>query len=261
MRSPFSSTSLYLARTHLNLRIAAIILLTIAAQGCTAQHAETQKAAPPAKIENPVKEGDLATVTLTAEAEARLGIQAAPVEFTGVTRTRTFGGEVVLPPDSAMIVSAPVAGTILAASGAAPAAGMTVKKGQPIFRLLPLLTPERDARSLAEKEVTDAQTRLETAKAKLDRAEQLLRDKAGSVRQVEEAREQLRLAESALKAAREKLERVIRSPLEADTSVAITSPEDGMIQKVHVGAGQKVAGSAAMFEIASLGSIWVRVPV
>jgi RND family efflux transporter MFP subunit len=223
--------------------------------------AEAQKSEPPAKVENPVKEGDLATVKLSPEAEARLGIRTAPVEYTSVTQTRTFGGEVVLPPDSAITVSAPVTGTILAAGSGAPSSGMTVRKGQQVFRVLPLLAPERDARTLAEKELGDAQTRFDAAKQKLDRAEQLLRDKAGSVRQVEEAREQLRLAESALKAAREKLERVIRSPMEADTSVAITSPDDGMIQKVHVGAGQKVAGSTALFEIASLSTVWVRVPV
>jgi RND family efflux transporter MFP subunit len=244
------------------MRIVAVIVFTIIASGCKAESAaEAEKPAPPVKIENPVKEGDLATVTLTPEAEARLGIQTAPVEYTGVTRSRTFGGEVVLPPDSAMIVGAPVAGTVLAVASAAPVAGMMVKKGQPIFHLLPLLPPERDARTLAEKEVADAQTRVDGAKMKLNRAEQLLRDKAGSVRQLEQAREELLLAESALKAAREKLERVLRSPLEADTPVAIPSPDDGMIQKIHVGTGQKVAGSAALFELVSLSSIWVRVPV
>lgn len=200
-------------------------------------------------------------MTLTPEAEARLGIRTAPVESRGVTRTRTYAGEVVLPPDSLMIVSAPVAGTILAGSSAAPVAGMMVKKGQQVFRLLPLLPPERDARTLAEKELADAETRFEGAKIRLERAEQLLRDKAGSVRQVDQAREELQLADSALKASRVKLERVLRSPLEADSSIAIISPDDGMIQKVHVGSGQKVAGSTAMFEIVSMAAIWVRVPV
>ncbi len=244
------------------MRIAAIFVLTILPSGCASQYAaETKKTSPPAKVENAVKEGDLATLTLTPEAEARVGIVTAPVEYIGVTRSRTYAGEVVLPPDSAITVSAPVAGTILAAPGTVPVTGMTVRKGQPVFRLLPLLPPERDARTLAEKEVADAQTRYEAARVKLDRAEQLLRDKAGSVKQVEQAREELQLAASALKAAREKLERVVRAPMEAETSVAIISPEDGMIQKVHVGAGQKVAGSAVMFEIASLNSVWVRVPV
>jgi RND family efflux transporter MFP subunit len=244
------------------MRIAAIVALIIFAPGCTSQQAaEDTKVAPAGKVVNPVKEGDLATVVLSPEAETRLGIATAPVEYASVTRSRTFGGEVVLPPDSAITVSAPVTGTILAAADSAPAAGMIVKKGQPIFRLLPLLPPERHARTMAERELTDAVTREAAAKQKLDRAEQLLRDKAGSERQVEEAREQLQLAESALKAARKKLERVVSLPLEADTSVAINSPEDGMVQKVHVAAGQKVAAPAVLFEIAGLNTTWVRVPI
>lgn len=262
MKSPDGAVSLYFSGVRFDLRVAGLVILMSAA-GCTTQKAaEAQKPAPPAKVENAVKEGDLATVTLTAEAEARLGIRTSPVEFTSAARERTFGGEVMLPPDSTRIVSAPVAGTILAgALGAAPDAGMTVKKGVAVFRLLPMLTPERDARSLAEKELTDAQTRVEGAKVKLYRAEQLLRDKAGSVRQVEQAREDLAIAEHALKAAREKVARVIRTPMDADISIPVIAPEDGMIQKVQAGTGQKVAGSAPLFEMASLASIWVRVPV
>ena len=262
MKSPDGAASHYFNRIRFDLPIVALAVLMMSAMGCsTQQAAEAQKPSPPAKVENPVKEGELATVTLATEAEARLGIRTAPVEYTGVARTRTYGGEVVLPPDSAIVVSAPVAGTLLAASGPAPVAGAMVKKGQHVFRLLPLLAPERDARTLAEKEVTDSETRLAFAKVRLDRAEQLLRDKAGSVKQVEQAREELALAESALKAAREKLERIRRSPLEADVSIALTAPDDGMIQKVHVGTGQKVAGSTALLEIASLNTVWVRVPV
>ncbi|MEK6325450.1 MAG: efflux RND transporter periplasmic adaptor subunit [Acidobacteriota bacterium] len=263
MNNRDNAVSHYLKRLRFDLRTAALVALTISAPGCgTPRAAEAQKPAAPAKVENAVKEGDLATVTLSPQAEARLGIRTAPVEFTSVTRTRTFGGEVVLPPDSTIVVSAPMAGTILAgASGSAPVAGMMLRKGQAVFRLLPLLAPERDARSLAEKELTDAQTRVDAARVKLDRAEQLLRDKAGSVKQVEQAREDLTLAEHALKAAREKKERILRAPLEGDTSIAVMAPEDGMVQKVHAGTGQKVAGSTPLFEIASLKSIWLRVPV
>jgi RND family efflux transporter MFP subunit len=254
--------------THFNnfsfgLRIALLIALMLSASACSTQHAaEMQKSSAPAKVENPVKEGELATLTLTTEAEARLGIRTSPIAYTDVSRSRTYAGEVTLPPDSTIMVSAPVAGTLnLVSSSSTPTVGMVVKKGQPIFRLSPFLSPERDARTLAEKELTDAETRFESAKVKLERAEQLLRDKAGSVRQVEQAREELQLAESALKAAREKLARINRSPLESDSSLIVIAPDDGMIQKVHVGSGQKVAASTALFEIASLNTLWVRVPV
>lgn len=262
MKNRDCSASHQIRRLSLGCRIAFAGALFFLTSSCTTDRVTAQNAQPPAKVENAVKEGDLPTVTVSPEAQARLGISIAPIEFTSVTHMRTFGGEVVLPPDSTIIVSTPMAGTIQAgASGAPPAAGAMVKKGQTIFRLLPMLQPERDARSIAEKELTDAQTRVDNSRIKLNRADELLREKAGSVKQVEQAREELALAESALKALREKLERVIRAPFAGDASVAIVAPEDGMVQKVHVATGQNVAASAPLFEIASLKSIWVRVPV
>ena len=243
-------------------RSAFLVVIALSAFGCSKQSADSQKPAPPAKVENSVKEDDLTTITLSPEAEARLGISTAPVEYANVTQTRTFGGEVVLPPDSAVTVSAPIAGTVLApASGRLPAAGITVSKGQPLLRLLPFLPPERDLRTQLEKDLADAQIRFASAKEKLVRAEQLLRDKAGSVKAVEQAQEEVALAESALKAAKERMERVLRSPLDAETALTVISPEDGMVQKVHVGTRQKVAASTPLIEIASLSPIWVRVPV
>jgi RND family efflux transporter MFP subunit len=138
---------------------------------------------------------------------------------------------------------------------------MTVRKGQVLFRLLPLIAPERDMRVLTEKEFAEARTRVYAASVRLDRAEQLLRDKAGSVRQVEQAREEVQLAESALKTAGEKMQRMVRAPMQADTSLEIAAPQTGMIQKVHVGTQQKVAASTPLLDISSLDSLWVRVPV
>ena len=69
---------------------------------------------PPAAVTTPVKEADLTTVKLTAQAEQRLGIQTVAVERRSVARTRTVGGEVVVPPGSQVVVSAPVAGTLQA---------------------------------------------------------------------------------------------------------------------------------------------------
>jgi RND family efflux transporter MFP subunit len=136
-----------------------------------------------------------------------------------------------------------------------------VRKGEEVFRLIPILAPERNLRPQAEKEVTDAQIRLDAAKTRLERAEQLLRDKAGSQKAVDQAKEEMALAESALKTAKEKLDRINASPLEGDTPVAVVAPQDAMVRKVNVGVGQKVAATTPLFEIASLNSIWVRVPV
>ncbi|HEY7547135.1 MAG TPA: hypothetical protein VID27_19735, partial [Blastocatellia bacterium] len=98
----------------LSLRLLMVFTIALLMAACTQEHADEKKAPPPAKVENAVKEGDLATITLSPEAESRLGIETAAVELISVSQTRTIGGEIVLPPDSTITVSAPVAGTVIA---------------------------------------------------------------------------------------------------------------------------------------------------
>ena len=222
--------------------------------------AEGQKPAPAAKVENAVKEADLPTVKLSAQAEARLGITAVPVTIERVAQSRTFAGEIVLPTDSTTSVAAPLGGT-LSAAGAAPAAGRLVRKGEVLFRLTPSLAPERDLRVQLERDIANAQTRVEAARLRFNRAEQLLRDRAGSQKNVDQMREELNLAENDLKAARERLERYEKSPVSADVAVVIPAPRDGMIQKVLANAGQLVTPGTPLVEVVSLDPVWIRVPV
>ena len=43
--------------------------------------------------------------------------------------------------------------------------------------------------------------------------------------------------------------------------MAVTSPRDGILQKIHVVSGQAVPASAALFEVIGLDTLWIRVPV
>lgn len=243
------------------LLIIAITILAIWLLGCgKPKAAEGQKTAPPAKVENAVKESDLATVKLTPQAEARLGVTTASVTIERVAQTRTFAGEIVLPPDRTISVSAPIGGT-LAANDPALVVGAFVRKGQSLFRIVPYLAPERDLRVQLERDVANAQTKVEAARERYNRAEQLLRDRAGSQKAVEQAREELNLAENELKAARERLERYEQAPIAADVAVIITAPRDGVIQKVFANPGQTVASGAPLFEVVDLSTMWIRVPV
>jgi membrane fusion protein, heavy metal efflux system len=221
--------------------------------------AESQKAAPAAKVENSVKESELATVKLSPKAEERLGIATVPVEVKSVAQTRIFAGEIVLPPDRAISVAAPVSGTL--AANAPLAIGQFVRNGQALFRITPLLPPERDLRVQLGRDVTNAQTRVDAAGVRLNRADQLLRDRAGSEKAVEQAREDLNLADNDLKAARERLDRYEKAPVSGDVAVTITAPRDGLIQKIFVSPGQTVSSSAALFEVVNYAVVWIRVPV
>ncbi len=146
----------------------------------------------PAKVMTPTREADLASLTLTVEAERRLGIATAAVERKPVRRTRLFGGDAVL----------------AARTGAG---GTGTNSGQSVFAILPALTPAdlvRLAQSQVEADglVAQARVTLELAKVALVRAEQLLRDQAGSARSVDEARAQFGNAEANLTTARERRE-------------------------------------------------------
>ena len=230
--------------------------------GCRDSTVSAVTPVPPAKVANGgVKETDLATITLTEEAERRLGIETAAAEEKPGRRLDTWAGEVVVPPDQALLVTAPAAGTVVLAGSGFPPIGSPVRRGQVLLQLTPLVGAERDLRVSVESDVTAAQTRVDAARARYERSERLLKDRVGSVKAKEAAQEELALAETALAAARARLDRLNRIPLEADVKAAIPSPQDGILKKVHVAAGQMVPAGAALFEVERLSTVWIRVPV
>lgn len=253
------------ARSHATSFKALLILAVTTSlfwlSGCAKpKAAESHQSTPQAKVENAVKESDLAVIKLSPQAETRLGIITTPVAVEMIAQTRTFAGEITLPPDRMTNVAAPVNGT-LSADVAPLNVGTFVRKGQPLFRLTPFLMPERDLRVQIGRDIAAAETRVEAARLRYNRAEQLLRDRAGSEKNVQQAREELDLAENDLKTARARMERFEAAPIAADVAVAISAPRDGIIQKVFTNPGQTVAAGAPLFEVVNLASVWVRVPV
>jgi membrane fusion protein, heavy metal efflux system len=112
-----------------------------------------------------------------------------------------------------------------------------------------------------DREITSAQTRVEAARVRYNRAEQLLRERAGSEKAVEQAREDLNLAENDLRAAQARLEQFEKEPASADVTITIAAPRDGIVHKVLASGGQTVASGAPLFEVADLSTIWIKVPV
>jgi RND family efflux transporter MFP subunit len=240
--------------------LSVIVIGALLIASCNGNESDsTSKPAPPVKVEAPVTEASLTTVTLTPEAEKRLGIQTAVVERRAVGRTRTVGGEVIAPPGAETVVTAPVAG-ILEAPGAMPVPGTTVAQGRAIFRLIPLAPSERDARVDAERAVEEAMARQQAAATKLQRAERLARDGAGSRRAVEEAQAEFAIAEADLKAARERLTLSQRSNATL-RGVTLEAPYTALVRNVHATAGQTVAAGAPLFDLVRLDTVWVRVPL
>ena len=96
----------------------------------------------PATVKKTAKEDQFNTITLQPEAEANLKIKLGTVETKEMTRHRSYNGEVTIPTGQAILVAAPLSGALRAVSAKPLRAGDPVKKGQPIFQLFPILTPE-----------------------------------------------------------------------------------------------------------------------
>jgi RND family efflux transporter MFP subunit len=216
--------------------------------------------AAPATVAHRVAEGELTTVTLTPEAEARLAIETRPLVRRAVPRTRELGGEVVAPPGNAALLQAPVAGTVRAIARL-HAAGTRVRRGDVLARLVPIAPVDRDLRAQASQLVASAAARLDVATARAARAATLAQDRAGSVRAAEEAAAEREIARASLAAARRRASQLGSSPLDADVSFTLRAPADGVVRQVLVSEGQAVAAGAPLFEITAVEALWVRVAV
>lgn len=163
-----------------------VVAVVALAGGCKPK-TET-KASAPAKV---ITENDLAFIVLKPGAERRLGIETAPVKIQKVGRSRTLGGELLLP------------------LGRLPDESKAALSNKSVYSLLPAMTPAELVRVAemqvdADGQVAAAEVQLEAAKIALERAENLVASKAGTQRAVDEARAQVRLAEAALQTARER---------------------------------------------------------
>ena len=246
------------------LKCFALIAVLTTVWGCTKKPPSKEKSQPPAMVQNAVKETDLTTVTLTPEAEARLGIEKATVEVRPIEKHRTYGGDVVPVSGRSITVTAPLPGTLLMPeNGTVPVAGKQIATSEPIYSLL-LTLPRQDILSVQE-EVALRQAEFELADKAMKRAQQLVDDKAGSLKELEQAQAQLSKAKARLKVATARLELLekgeIDSAGEGLSSLIIRSPIDGIIQKVHVSPGQTVTVSEALLEVASIDPVWIKVPV
>ncbi|MEO8269918.1 MAG: HlyD family efflux transporter periplasmic adaptor subunit [Aureliella sp.] len=243
----------------------------------------------PAKVEKLPVETDLANITLTADADRRLGITTAEVTRREVTQRRTLGGQAVVPSGKTIIVSAPLAGVIARVdSDAIATPGTAVKSGDPLLAIQPLLSAERDvptpaeqvslvgaranliaAQTVAAGDVDRSLAEVEGAKITFNRAQKLFADRAGAKRAVDDAEAVLNIAQSTLAAAEERNTQLMKllkmldaKPLGGQASVLLmTTPIGGIVNRIEVSEGQAIASGAVLFEIVNLDTVWIRVPV
>ncbi len=266
------------------LRIFIIGLLPLLA-GCGSKEAKKPSGEKPAKVESHPSEKDIYRIILTPKAFQRLQISTTPVGVRSVPRFRSLGGDVVVPDGRRIPVTAPLTGKLLPA-GSSPAlsAGSSVATNDELFRLAPMLPPERQVfndpeqvqmasarMSLATSQiqaagdVKQAEAEVEAAKILHARAKRLLADGAGLRSAVDDAQAGLNIANKKLEAARDRKKLLDALSLDAEIRdvgvIPIRAPQGGTVQTVTARLGQVVNAGAVLFEIVDLDRLWVRVPV
>jgi len=266
-----------------------MLSIALIATGCVPQAATKAKPVAPAKVEMVPHESDLAIITLTPEAEARLGITTVAAELRPVQQYRTFGGEVIIPSGQSIMISAPVAGIVKSTSESPfPVPGARVQAGDIVLTLAPILSPERDVPTPAEQvamagaratlvaaqvtamgDVQRGKADVTATKINLDRAKKLLEDRAGSQRAFDDAQAFAVVATTVLTAAEERYTQLTailgtldeKTVNELATELTLRAPVEGVIRSLNVSAGQQVVGGAALFEVLDTNKVWVRVPI
>lgn len=227
-----------------------------------------EKPPAPANVAKVVKEDELNTITLSEDAEKRIGLSVASIEKKSVRRVRVYGGEVTIPVGRTILVAAPLTGMIKALTSGEVKAGQQVKAGQVVFQLTPLLSPDGRATLLAsltdaEGAVNNAKTQLDFTKAVLERANKVKREGAGSQKEVDEAQVAFDGASKTYDAviARQTVLKKVIGDAEAGTAnpISIEAPEAGLLRTVSALSGQTVPSGAALFEVIDLSTVWVRV--
>lgn len=237
------------------LAVAGLGLAVLAAGSC--RRGDPPAAVAAAKVVNPVKEGELTTVTLTPEAEKRLGVKVTNIAMRAIPVTRLVSGEITTPEGLGLDVAAPVAGTL---TGVVASAGSRVTRGQVLGRIVPIQASDRDQRIDADREAEIASAEVMHSQRQLARAERMFKGGSGSRRAVDEAQAVLATAHARLAAARGRQTSAASSRM-AGGELILRSPLDGVIVAAHAASGQGVGASALLFHIARLDRLWVRVPV
>ena len=262
-----------------------VVVVLTAIAGCNQGKDSKPKSEKPAKVEAHPNESDIFRIVLTAKAEQRLQISTVAVQRKSVPWQRSLGGDIMIPDGNRISVTAPLTGTLSSiGANSSVVAGQEVAENEPLWTLSPILRPEQEVPTAAERvqmanaraslvsqqiqaagDEKQAQAQVDGVQIAFDRARQLLADKAGSRRQVDEAEATLNVAKKRLEAARQRRKLLDKLTLEAETgkvpTITISAPRSGLIQTVSAQPGQVVSAGTPLFEIVDLSRMWVRVPV
>lgn len=172
-----------------------------------------------------------------------------------------MGGEVVVPPGRAVVVTAPVAGEVHFVTSEPLLPGAAVQRGAGLLRLTAIAPTDRDTRARVAREVAAAEANLAALELRVSRNQALIDEGAGSARALEEAVAARAVAQADADAARARATTLSRDPLLSDVAMLVRAPVQGVIRLLAVAEGQAVAAGAPLFELVGVDALQVRVPV
>ena len=237
--------------------------------------------APPASapLPTPPSEATLGRVTLSAQAETRLGIPAGltPLATSRTPQRRLFRGEVIPPPGRSAWLCAPHTGIVLPASGSAfVQAQDRVQSGQVVVLLSASLAPTERAQLSsvhvdADAQVARARVQDGASELALRRAERLFAEEAVGGKVVDDAKAQRDTAKATLQAALS-LQAAVGGTSGVGGPTGVTSravlsqtplvaPLSGRVREVRVAARQLVLAGTPLVEIVDDEVAWVRVSI
>ena len=152
---------------------------------CQADPASKGDAVAPAVVET-VDEGELATLALSESAARRLGIETTVVVLNRVARSRRYGGQLTWAPARDQ-----------PRDGSAPHAILSTLTPVDLLKMA-------DLQIAADGALASARIQAEASQRTLAFAEERVAARAGSVRELEDARAQARLSDAALRNAQER---------------------------------------------------------
>lgn len=250
--------------------------------GCATPKKPTAHSKPPATVMQVSKEMELASVSLEAQAEQRLGISLVTVKRQSIVSRRPYPGIVVVPPQNSTILTAPITGTVRMIGSRS--VGSRVEQGEPLFSLTPMLVENyalgpsqqlsMQSSRLAFKQSEDAiRTRINNARVEVDaskidlrRAEQLFKEQVGSRKRVDDAKARAQLAQEVLDSAQRELATVTSITLQPAAApvaqpISVAAPMSGTISRVTVADGQAVTAGQALLDLMNLKRLWIRVRI
>ncbi|MDH5538987.1 MAG: HlyD family efflux transporter periplasmic adaptor subunit, partial [Rhizobacter sp.] len=203
-----------------------------AAMPATAAMADPTRGAASREASSKLADGSL---FVPKHVQRQLGLRTEPAQLKDLGATLELNGRVIADPAAGGRVQATQAGSVLPTGKGFPAPGRSVRKGELLATLHPIVSSlERGGQRAQQAELA---AQLAIAERRAERLQQL----AGSV----PARE-IEAAGIEVKALQQRLAAVGAS---VDVAQPLTAPVAGVVSAVHVVAGEVVDAKAVLFEI------------